>query len=69
LDVGIQRRGPAPTVSRGRGDEEHHPELGVILDGAIMQIGPGTHVHDELYALCLVLDDGSPKGKKQNAGP
>jgi neutral ceramidase len=37
------------------------PELGVILDGAIMQIGPGKHVHDELHARCLVLDDGATR--------
>lgn len=37
------------------------PELGVILDGAIMQIGPGQHVHDELFARCLVLDDGTTR--------
>ncbi|MSU50374.1 MAG: hypothetical protein EXS37_15030 [Opitutus sp.] len=34
------------------------PELTVVLDGPIMQIGPGKHVHDELHARCLVLDDG-----------
>ncbi len=37
------------------------PKLGVILDGAIMQIGPGKHVHDELHARCLVLDDGTTR--------
>lgn len=35
------------------------PLLGVKLDGGIMQIGPATHIHDELYARCLVLDDGA----------
>lgn len=37
------------------------PSLGVVLDGAIMQIGPAKHVHDELEARCLVLDDGSTR--------
>lgn len=37
------------------------PELGVILDGAIMQIGPCKDVHDELQARCLVLDDGTTR--------
>lgn len=37
------------------------PPLNVPLDGAIMQIGAATHVHDELFARCLVLDDGSTK--------
>ena len=34
------------------------PALGVSLSGTIMQIGPATHVHDELHARCLALDDG-----------
>jgi len=34
------------------------PPLGVSLDGTIMQIGPARHIHDELYARCMVLDDG-----------
>lgn len=37
------------------------PALGVILDGTIMQIGPARHVHDELHARCLVLDDGTTR--------
>lgn len=34
------------------------PKLGVRLDGAIMQIGPATHIHDDLFSRCLVLDNG-----------
>ncbi len=37
------------------------PGLDVKLDGPIMQIGPGKHVHDELHARCLVLDDGATR--------
>lgn len=37
------------------------PALGVVLDGTIMQIGPARHVHDELHARCLVLDDSSTR--------
>lgn len=37
------------------------PDLGVVLDGTIMQIGPGKHVHDELHARCLVLEDGKQR--------
>ena len=37
------------------------PDLDVRLDGTIMQIGPGKHVHDELHARCLVLDDGTTR--------
>ncbi len=34
------------------------PPLGVSLDGPISQNGVATHVHDELSARCLALDDG-----------
>ena len=34
------------------------PALGVRLDGTISQNGPTRHVHDEIHARCLVLDDG-----------
>lgn len=34
------------------------PDMGVVLDGPIMKIGPVQHVHDELHARCLVLSDG-----------
>lgn len=37
------------------------PLMGVPLDGTIMQIGPAKHVHDELHARCLVLDDGTTR--------
>lgn len=37
------------------------PALGVVLDGTIMQIGPAKHVHDELHARCLALDDGTTR--------
>ncbi|MCB1226908.1 MAG: neutral/alkaline non-lysosomal ceramidase N-terminal domain-containing protein, partial [Verrucomicrobiales bacterium] len=35
------------------------PDMGVVLDGTIMKIGPAKHVHDELHARCLVLNDGT----------
>jgi hypothetical protein len=34
------------------------PALGVSLQGVVAQGSPAIHVHDELYARCLVLDDG-----------
>ena len=37
------------------------PDMGVVLDGTIMKIGPAKHVHDELHARCLVLDDGKTR--------
>ena len=37
------------------------PALDVLMDGAIMQVGPAKHVRDELHARCLVLDDGAER--------
>ncbi|MDF1754122.1 MAG: neutral/alkaline non-lysosomal ceramidase N-terminal domain-containing protein [Verrucomicrobiales bacterium] len=37
------------------------PGMGVPLDGAIMQTGPAKDIHDELWARCLVLSDGTSK--------
>ncbi|MEY4938828.1 MAG: hypothetical protein RIQ93_563 [Verrucomicrobiota bacterium] len=37
------------------------PPLGISLDGPIGQNGPATHVHDEIHARCLVLDDGATR--------
>jgi len=37
------------------------PALGVSLSGTIMQIGPARHIHDELHARALVLDDGTTR--------
>ncbi len=35
------------------------PHMGVPLDGTIMQTGPAKQVHDELWARCMVLSDGT----------
>ena len=35
------------------------PPLGISLDGPISQNGPARHVHDELHARCIILDDGA----------
>lgn len=49
----------APALRAGAAVSNLTPPLGVSLDGTISQNGPATHVHDELAARCLVLDDGS----------
>jgi len=57
-------KGQAATPMRfraGAATSNLTPELGVLLDGTIMQIGPARHVHDELHARCLVLDDGTTR--------
>lgn len=51
----------AASVPRRCRRGQHTPLMGVPLDGAIMQIGPARHVHDELRARCLVLDDGATR--------
>ncbi|MBM3335613.1 neutral/alkaline non-lysosomal ceramidase N-terminal domain-containing protein, partial [Candidatus Sumerlaeota bacterium] len=52
---------PARQLRAGAAASNITPELGVILDGTIMQIGPAKHIHDELHARCLVLDDGATR--------
>ena len=37
------------------------PALGVAKGGVIARGGPVTHIHDELHARCLVLDDGATR--------
>ena len=37
------------------------PALGVSNGGVIARGGPVTHIHDELHARCLVLDDGATR--------
>ena len=37
------------------------PALGVANGGVIARGGPVTHIHDELHARCLVLDDGATR--------
>ncbi|MCX6897889.1 MAG: neutral/alkaline non-lysosomal ceramidase N-terminal domain-containing protein [Verrucomicrobia bacterium] len=58
------KAGPLPTPAgfrAGAATSNITPALGVILNGTIMQIGPAKHVHDELHARCLVLDDGAKR--------
>ena len=37
------------------------PALGVANGGVIARGGPVTHIHDELHARCLMLDDGATR--------
>lgn len=48
----------AAALRAGAATSNITPDMGVVLDGTIMKIGPAKHVHDELHARCLVLDDG-----------
>ena len=63
LSQRLSRGSPALYKSRGElraggASSNITPPLGVSLDDTIFQVGPATHVHDELFARCLVLDDG-----------
>ena len=37
------------------------PHMGTLLDGAITSNGPALHVHDNLHARGLVVDDGATR--------
>jgi neutral ceramidase len=51
---------PLPTFRAGAATSNITPALGASLNGG-MTDRKATHVHDELHARCLVLDDGTTK--------
>lgn len=51
--------GPAKLLA-GAATSNITPELGIDIVGGFLPF-PATHIHDELYARCLVLDDGQTK--------
>ncbi|MCB1089056.1 MAG: hypothetical protein KDM63_18620, partial [Verrucomicrobiae bacterium] len=61
ITMAQEKKAKAPKFRAGAATANITPLMGVPLDGTIMQIGPAKHVHDELHARCLVLDDGSTK--------
>ena len=50
----------APRLRAGAATSNITPELGTIIVGGFAPY-PAGHVHDELHARCLVLDDGKTK--------
>lgn len=50
----------APVLRAGAATANITPELGGEVVGGFLPF-PATHIHDELHARCLVLDDGSTK--------
>ncbi len=57
--AGSESTTASPRVFRvGASTSNITPLLGVKLDGGIMQIGPARHIHDDLFARCIVFDDG-----------
>jgi hypothetical protein len=56
------------SLPAGAATNNFTPALGVSLEGVIAQGGRATHVHDELDARCLVLDDGRERiAERMNA--
>ena len=51
---------PAPKFRAGAATSNISPDLGADIIGGFLPF-PATHVHDELHARCLVLDDGRTK--------
>ncbi|MCD6050378.1 MAG: Neutral/alkaline non-lysosomal ceramidase, partial [Verrucomicrobia bacterium] len=58
----IAQNTPAPKrlFRAGAATSNITPHLGVSINGN-MQDGKATHIHDELHARCLALDDGQTK--------
>lgn len=57
----LQAADPAGPVFRaGAATSNITPEIGLDIIGGFSPI-PSTHIHDELHARCLVLDDGQTK--------
>lgn len=48
---------PAPELRAGAATSNITPEIGGLIVGGFSPF-PSTHIHDELHARCLVLDDG-----------
>lgn len=51
---------PAAKLLAGAATSNITPELGIDIVGGFLPF-PATHIHDELHARCLVLDDGKTK--------
>ncbi|MBI2478923.1 MAG: hypothetical protein HYV60_09900, partial [Planctomycetia bacterium] len=56
----VLAQAPPPPLQAGAATSNITPELGTIIVGGFAPY-PARHVHDELHARCLVLDDGQTK--------
>lgn len=59
-DAGSCARGAEPSLRAGAATSNITPEIGREIVGGFVPF-PSTHIHDELHARCLVLDDGRTK--------
>jgi len=57
---GLAADPPKPQLRAGAATSNITPELGGEIIGGFSPY-PSTHIHDELHARCLVLDDGTTK--------
>src|SRR5687767_8883526 len=57
MAASAQQPPPTPRLRAGAATSNITPPLGESIVGN-WEPAPATHVHDELYARCLVLDDG-----------
>lgn len=60
LLVSLVLAASAPPLQAGAATSNITPELGALVVGGFAPY-PARHVHDELHARCLVLDDGKTK--------
>ena len=60
LPVSSVAEGSQPVFRAGAATSNITPPLGELIVGGWKPI-PAQHIHDELYARCLVLDDGKVK--------
>ncbi len=58
--LGLNTAGAAQSLRAGAATSNITPELGQAIIGGFVPF-PSTHIHDELHARCLVLDDGSTR--------
>jgi neutral ceramidase len=62
LSLPLLRAAPErPAFRAGAATSNITPAMNVPLDGTFRATGPAQHVHDELHARCLVLDDGTER--------
>jgi neutral ceramidase len=60
LLLGVQAIGAEPSLKAGAATSNITPPIGTDIIGGFVP-APSKHVHDDLHARCLVLDDGTTK--------
>ncbi len=60
LIFGVVLATASPSLQAGAATSNITPDLGMLVVGGFAPY-PARHVHDELHARCLVLDDGKTR--------